>query len=87
MLPFMKKNKDASVAGLIIKMRKPDEKAPSDQEEPKDDSAIHECAAELIRAVHAQDPKGVANALKDAFDILDSQPHEEAQSNEPQETE
>lgn len=76
MLPFLK-SKEKSVAGLIIKMRKPDEEPKS--EDSSDDSnsdAIESCAQELIRAIHAQDIKGVASALKDAFEVLSSQPEE-----------
>lgn len=76
MLPFLKK-KDTPAAGLIIKTRTPDEPA-----ESEDDSsaAIESCAHALINAVHARDAKSVAAAMKDAFDILESQPHEEYSS-------
>lgn len=70
------------MSGLIIKTREPDEHS---EQESEDDSsaAINSCAAELIRAVHSKDTAGVANALKDAFYILDSMPEEEQGTVEP----
>lgn len=74
MLPFLK-NKQKPVAGLIIHDRTPDEKPEEDKDDPS--TAIHACAEELIRAVHAKDTKAVADAMADAFAILESEPHEE----------
>lgn len=76
MLPFLKK-KEVPAAGLIVKTRAPDEKPNENQ----DDShiAIESCAQELIRAIHAKDAKAAAMAIKDAFDILESMPHEESE--------
>lgn len=78
MLPFLK-NKNAQVAGLIVKTRAPDEKP---QSEDQDDSsaAIESCAQALISAIHARDVKAAADAIKDAFDILSSGPEEESTS-------
>lgn len=74
LLPFLKP-KAASMAGLIIKNREPDEAV---KNAPEDDSAaIDSCAQELINAIHNKDTKAVSAALKDAFDILESLPHEE----------
>lgn len=77
LLPFLK-NKEKSISGLIIKTRNPDEPK---QEEPQDESvlAIEACADDLIKAVHAKDVKAAAQAMKDAFDILESLPHEEVE--------
>ncbi len=76
LLPFLKKAKDAQISGVIVKHRSPDENT---SEESQDDpaAAIESCAQELIRAVHAKDTKAVAEALKDAFDILEELPHDE----------
>lgn len=74
-LPFMK-NKKSSVAGLIIKMRKPDESQEVDSE-PKDQYNIDDCAKDLIQAVKMDDFRGVAMALEDAFNILDGASHKE----------
>ena len=77
-MPFLKK-KEAPIAGLTIKMRNPDEKP--EQDEDDSSAAIESCAHELIRAIHAKDTRAAAMALKDAFDILESMPHEEEESN------
>lgn len=39
---------------------------------------LHVAAEQLIQAVHAGDTAAVADALKAAFDMLESMPHEEA---------
>jgi hypothetical protein len=74
LLPFLKKKQPAS-AGVIVQTRAPDEKPEQDQDDSS--AAIESCASELIRAVHSRDAKAMAAALKDAFDILESEPHEE----------
>lgn len=79
MLPFLKP-KNQSVAGLIIKNRAPDEK----QEEQDDSSAsIHSCAEAIMQAINSKDIKGLAEALRDAFTILDAEPHVEGEHIEP----
>ncbi len=75
MLPFIKDHKK-SVAGLIIKNRTPDE-SPEQVEQEESADSIDSCSKALISAVQAGDIKAVSAALKDAFTILDSQPHEE----------
>lgn len=82
MLPFLKRKNEAGIAGIIVKNRQPDEKP--DSEDKDDPSAgIHACAQALINAVHSKDAKGVSEALKDAFAILDSEPHEEGEHISP----
>ena len=76
MLPFLSKvKKQAGIAGTIIKNRTPDEKPEENQE---DSSSIEDCAAQLITAVHAHDKQGVVDAMKDIFQKLEDEPHEEA---------
>lgn len=71
-LPFLTK-KQHQGSGITIKTRQPDE----DQPEPSGSEAIEACASDLIKAIHSHDMKGTAEALKSAFEILESQPHEE----------
>lgn len=80
MLPFLKR-KDQGSAGLIIKNRTPDEKP--EQEDDKD-AAIHACAQDLIDSIHNRDVKGAAEAIRSAFDILESLPHEEGPHEGPE---
>lgn len=44
-----------------------------------DDMGLEAAAQELIDAVGVKDAAGVASALRNAFSILESQPHEEGE--------
>ncbi len=76
-LPFLKR-KDI---GTPTQTRAPDEKPEEDQDDSS--AAIHACASALIQAVHAKDVKAAAEAIQDAFEILESMPHEEGEHTEP----
>lgn len=79
-LPFLQKPKVST--GVTVHTRNPDENTESSQE---DASEIDYCAEDLIKAVHAKDINATAEALKSAFTILDSMPHEEGEhTNEEQ---
>lgn len=80
MLPFLKL-KQSPVAGLIIKKRAADQ--PETSEEPKEDSSIEDCARELINAIHAKSESSVIAALKDIFQKLEKEPHEEGEHTNP----
>jgi len=73
MLQFMKPKMQT---GLMVSVRKPDsiEESHTDGNE---DNGLDACAEDLIRALHSKDIKSVSAALKAAFDILESMPHEE----------
>ena len=78
MLPFLRPKLQT---GLLISTRKADgSAAPTENESsaPETDD-IEACAQELIRAVHAKDAPGVAQAIRSAFEILESQPHAEGE--------
>ena len=67
----------------MTKMRKPDAKPENEQPESNEsddmlNEAVEACARDLIRAVHAQDVKGAAQAMRDAFTIMEAAPHTEA---------
>lgn len=70
MLPFLKKDQDASVSAPV-------ETVERDHDETY--GGLHAAADDLILAVHAKDTKGVAAALKAAFELCDSQPHEKGE--------
>lgn len=76
MLPFLKK-KDGFASSSVINIdRKPDE--------PNDSNAgIEACAQDLISAVHAKDASAAASAIRAAFEMLESEPHEEGPHVEP----
>lgn len=70
MLPFLQKLKYPGGSSEVIS-RKPDE------EKSQDNHGLDSCAQQLIDAIHNKDVNMVAQALKDAFTICESQPHEE----------
>ncbi len=72
MLPFLKTRKQD--AGISTVYRASDESKP---EEKDDASGLHAAAGDLHKAIQSNDIKGIAAALKAAFEICDSQPHEE----------
>lgn len=80
MLPFLKKRQEAGISGIQVKQRAPDEKPEAEEDK---DAAIHSAAQDLINAVHSKDPKATADALRSAFEICDSEPHEEGPHVEP----
>lgn len=51
----------------------------SDSESPEELKMISQ---ELIEAIHARNPEDVCQALKAAFELLDSEPHEEGPEEE-----
>ena len=71
MLPFL--SKKPQVAGIMTVERKPDE----GKEPEQDQSGIEAAAGDLIAAIHSKDVRAVAAAIKAAFEIMDSEPHEE----------
>lgn len=72
LLPFLK-NKQKNQTGVIVQERAPD--APA--EDSGDDSALHAAAQDILRAISDNDYQHLALAIRAAFDICDSQPHEE----------
>lgn len=60
-----------------MKTRTPDKESEDIQ---NDDSAgLEACANDLIQGVSQNDPKKVAEAIKSAFIILESMPHDEVE--------
>lgn len=79
MLPFLKKKDTPGAAGVIIKRRQPDEKPEGEDSQDDKDAAIHAASQDLISAIQSNDVKGVSEAIRSAFEILDSMPHEEGE--------
>ena len=76
MLPFLKhKNNNA---GVIVQ-KWDDKTGQKDPNEQSDQDGIRAAAADLIKAISRQDEAAVAAALKAAFEILDSEPHNEGE--------
>lgn len=70
MLPFLKRDQDASASGPVDSIKR----TPDDGE---DHDFMHDVAQDLIDAVHSKNAKAVAEALQAAFQLADSEPHEE----------
>lgn len=69
MLPFLKKQVKHQ-SGVLVKHR------PSDEMSSKDDTSPLEIVAkDLLSAIASQDAKRLSEVLKDAFTILDAEPH------------
>lgn len=87
MLPFLKNKTKVGEAGLSIKIRPPDEKETTEnQEESSNNDGLEAAASDIISAVHMKNHKALAEALKAAFEICDAMPHEEGEhTNEPEE--
>lgn len=73
-LPFLKNKK---ISSLIVSQRNPDGTHDEQHSEGDEYVGLESAAEDLIRAVHSKDTQGVCAALKAAFEICDSQPHEE----------
>lgn len=73
MLPFLKNKQEGSYSEEDDPIKRK-----SDEGEDESEYDMLESAAEdLISAVHSKDVKAVCSALRAAFEMLDSQPHEE----------
>lgn len=72
MLPFLKKDKDASASMPVdSQMRKPDDGEPYDM--------MHSAAQDLIDAVHAKDHKAAAAAWRAGHTLLNSEFDDESE--------
>ncbi len=79
-LPFQNKKKDAGgIATAIMKNRSPEgdlsEQEP--QEEQPEEYSLDQCAADILDAINHNDPIALADSLREAFEKLESEPHEE----------
>lgn len=83
MLPFLKLKQQKQGASVLTKVRQPDSNDTQTQSDDQDPAeSIHQCAKDLISAVHAGDSRKAAEAMYDAFCILEMQPHDEAEHEE-----
>ena len=71
MLPFLAKTKEGSVSAPVeVQKREPDEE--------QDYDSLESAVEDLFAAFKANDVKAGCAAFRAAFDLLESQPHEEA---------
>lgn len=77
MLPMMKKDK-GRIASMIVGSIKKDENGHEVESEVEETGyGLEECMNKFLVAFQAGDAKKAAEAFKEAFDICESQPHEE----------
>lgn len=81
MLPFLKPRR---VAGLIISQRKSDGSTDVSHQEGDENQGLEACADDIIRAINNKDSKQLAEALRSAFECLQSGPAEEDNSYDAQ---
>ena len=75
MLPFLKRNHESGASAPVeTQERKPDEG--SDEFD-----GLETAMEELHNALMAKNYKGAAQLFRDAFDLLESEPHEETEHN------
>jgi hypothetical protein len=72
-LPFLKTNRNNN-AGVIVQHRASDE-----PENDNKDDGLETCLEEMHAAMDARDYKQAARSLRAAFQICDSEPHEEGE--------
>lgn len=70
MLPFLKRQNEGSASGPIESVERK-----SDEGEEYD--VLESAAEDLCHAIEAKDYKAAAAALRAAFELCDSEPHEE----------
>lgn len=77
MLPWLRNRKQMSA--VIVKNLSKGAISESEpkKEESEDEGGLEVCAKEMLSALERKDAKALARCLKDAFLILESQPHEE----------
>lgn len=82
-LPFLNNKKnEAGIASAIIKNRTPDVK-PQDDSDADGEYSLEDCAHDILESIRANDAAGLADALKEAFQKLEQEPHEEGEHIEP----
>lgn len=86
-LPFLRR-KQTGIAGPLTEYRKPDPEGEGHHDkEDNDNEGLHACARDIISCIESKDEAGLAAALKSAFELCDSEPHEEGPHTNEQESE
>jgi len=73
MLPYLKLKNEAGSSGPI------ESKQVNTMDDGEEYDGLESAAEDLCRAIEAKDYKAAASALRAAFELLDSQPHEEGE--------
>jgi len=73
MLPFLKRNVDASASGPVQRM----DTTPDDGDEHDDYDSMESAMEDLCRAIHSSDYKAAAEAFRSALDLKDDSKKED----------
>lgn len=76
-LPFLKPKR--SEPTLIIKTRSPDGTMPESHSDDSEDAGLIAASEDLCKAIESKDYTAIAKAWRAGFEILESQPHDEAE--------
>lgn len=77
MLPFLKKKANPGVITAHMDALGHKSEASQYDEEPNKNAPLEACAQDLMRAIHENNVEAAAAAMRAAFEILESEPHEE----------
>ena len=80
MLPFLKHKKSST--GIAMAIQKKDGSIEPELETVGEEMSLLESCQAMIDAIHAKDAEKLAMAFEEAFEALESKPHEEAESEE-----
>jgi hypothetical protein len=73
MLPFLKVKRPGASLSTVYR------KSDTEDESSNNDAGLDAVADDLLKGIHSHDKSAVVAALRAAFTILDSEPHEEGQ--------
>lgn len=79
MLPFLKRDKEASVSGPVESKQM---NTHPDDELDLDYDSMESAMEDLANALATKNYKAAAEAFRAAFDLLETQPHDEYEGNE-----
>lgn len=77
-LPFLKKPNRSTGISVAVRTPKGTMAEEDEGQQGQQDQGLKYAAHDLLMAVDNRDIQGISEALKAAFQILESQPHEEA---------
>ncbi len=78
MLPWLK-NKQIRSPGVSSVIRNPEGGTTEGSPAESESYGLEDCARKVLAAIDAKDARQLAGALKEAFETMEKQPHEEAE--------
>jgi len=75
MIPFLKRNKEASVSAPVDTIKRD----PDEDKQEEDVDGLEVAAQDILSAIKSNNAKDLAVAIKAAFELCDSEPHVEGE--------